>query len=145
MFQFFNNWAIFECAEGLHVVLKTFVRIRARALFQLRHNWQNNERFPCTLFVKKETLRLSYSYNHLSAGRRLDRNWWNNYRFSYTYDYTKVACIFPMVIVFILSHAKFGPNDNQEDARHLSMIIWVGKSIIVLPIHAQVPLQTDDY
>ena len=51
--------------------------------------------------------------------------------------------MFPMVIV--MSHAKFGPNDHREDARHFSIIICVEKSIIFLPIHAQVPLQTDDY
>ena len=30
----------------------------------------------------------------------------------------KVGCVFPMVVVSILSHAVFGRNDNWEDASH---------------------------
>ena len=34
---------------------------------------------------------------------------------------TKVGCVFPMVVVSILPHAEFGPNDHREDAPHFSM------------------------
>ena len=30
----------------------------------------------------------------------------------------KVGCVFPMVIVSIVPHAEFGPNDHREDASH---------------------------
>ena len=31
---------------------------------------------------------------------------------------TKVGCVYAMVIVSILPHAEFGPNDHREDAFH---------------------------
>ena len=31
---------------------------------------------------------------------------------------SKVGCVFPMVVVSILPHAEFGPNDHREDASH---------------------------
>ena len=30
----------------------------------------------------------------------------------------KVGCVFPMVIVSILPHAEFGPNDHRENPPH---------------------------
>ena len=30
----------------------------------------------------------------------------------------KVGCVFPMVVVSILPHTEFGPNDHREDASH---------------------------
>ena len=30
----------------------------------------------------------------------------------------KVECVFPMVVVSILPHAEFGPNDHWEDTSH---------------------------
>ena len=32
----------------------------------------------------------------------------------------KVGCVFPMVIVTILPHAEFGPNDHREKASHFT-------------------------
>jgi len=33
---------------------------------------------------------------------------------------SKVSCVFPMVVVPLLPHAEFGPNDHQEDTPHFS-------------------------
>ena len=33
----------------------------------------------------------------------------------------KVGCVFPMVVVSILPHAEFGPNDHREDAPHFTL------------------------
>ena len=35
-------------------------------------------------------------------------------------DSSKVGCVFPMVVVSILPHAEFGPNDHREDAPHFT-------------------------
>ena len=35
---------------------------------------------------------------------------------------TKLGCIFPMVIVSILPHTEFGPNDHWEDAPHFKIL-----------------------
>ena len=32
----------------------------------------------------------------------------------------KVGCVFPMIVVSLLPHAKVGPNDHREDATHFS-------------------------
>ena len=32
--------------------------------------------------------------------------------------FTKVGCVFPMVVVSLLLHAEFGPNDHRKDAPH---------------------------
>ena len=32
----------------------------------------------------------------------------------------KVGCAFPMVIVTIMPHAEFGPNDHRVDAPHFT-------------------------
>jgi len=32
------------------------------------------------------------------------------------YEPNKVGCIFPMVVISILLHAEFGPNDHREEA-----------------------------
>ena len=32
----------------------------------------------------------------------------------------KVGCVFSMVVVSILPHAEFGPNDHQKDAPHFT-------------------------
>ena len=32
----------------------------------------------------------------------------------------KVVCVFPMVIISILPHAEFGPNDHREDEPHFN-------------------------
>jgi len=34
-----------------------------------------------------------------------------------------VGCIFPMVIVSLLQHAEFGPNDHREDAPHFTSLL----------------------
>ena len=34
---------------------------------------------------------------------------------------SKVGCVFPMIVVSILPHAEFGPNDQWEDAAHFKM------------------------
>ena len=33
---------------------------------------------------------------------------------------TKVGCVFPMVVVFILPHVEFGRKDHREDAPHFT-------------------------
>ena len=33
---------------------------------------------------------------------------------------SKVGCVFPMVVVSILPHAEFGPNDHRKDALHFN-------------------------
>ena len=38
------------------------------------------------------------------------------------HEVNKVACVFPMVVVFILPHAEFGPNDHQENAAHCTSL-----------------------
>ena len=42
--------------------------------------------------------------------------WLNDFQiiFEGLFDLYKVGCVFPMVIVTILPHAEFGPNDHQE-------------------------------
>ena len=37
--------------------------------------------------------------------------------------HTKVGCVFPMVIVSMLSNAEFGPNDHWDDVPHF-MLDW---------------------
>ena len=37
-------------------------------------------------------------------------------------DEYKVGCLFPMVVVSILPHADFGPNDHRDDALHFTMV-----------------------
>ena len=33
----------------------------------------------------------------------------------------KVGCVFPMIVVSILPHAEFGPNNHREYASHFNM------------------------
>ena len=35
----------------------------------------------------------------------------------------KVGCVFSMVVVSILPHAEFGPNDHQKDAPHFNILL----------------------
>ena len=42
------------------------------------------------------------------------------YNFIHIYQHTKVGCVYPMVVVSILPHAEFEPNDHQEDAYHFT-------------------------
>ena len=45
----------------------------------------------------------------------------------------KVGCVFPMVIVSILPHAEFGPNDHREDAPHFitrHTIVWIPRDFL---------------
>ena len=35
---------------------------------------------------------------------------------------SKVGCVFPIVVVSILPHAEFGPNEHREDASHLIIL-----------------------
>ena len=37
-----------------------------------------------------------------------------------------VACVFPMVVISILSHAEFGRNDHWEDVPHFNFTTFVG-------------------
>ena len=37
-------------------------------------------------------------------------------------SFDKVGCVFPMIIISILSHAEFEPKDNREDAALLSVV-----------------------
>ena len=36
----------------------------------------------------------------------------------FSHPIAKVGCVFPMVVVSLLPHAEFGPNDHLEDATH---------------------------
>ena len=36
-------------------------------------------------------------------------------------DIIKAGCVFPMVVVHILPHAEFGPNDYGEDVPHFTV------------------------
>ena len=54
-------------------------------------------------------------------------------------SHSKVGCVFAMVVVSILPHAKFGRNDHREDAPHFRIqlfrpILWM------LQVHA-LPMQ----
>ena len=44
----------------------------------------------------------------------------------------KVGCVFPMVVVSILLHAEFGPNDHREDASHFRKHSSSGNMILIL-------------
>ena len=53
--------------------------------------------------------------------------------------YSKVGCVFPMVVDSLLFQAEFGPNDHQEDATHfnswsffqkLDIISFIGSNLI---------------
>ena len=35
-------------------------------------------------------------------------------------DISTVECVFPVVVVSMLPHAEFGPNDHQEDAPYFT-------------------------
>ena len=48
----------------------------------------------------------------------------NNEKVWAIHNLYKVGYVFPRVIVFILPHAKFGPNDRKEDALCFSLAIW---------------------
>ena len=39
-----------------------------------------------------------------------------------TLEFTKVGCIFLMVVVSILPHTEFGPNDHREDVPHFTYL-----------------------
>ena len=43
-----------------------------------------------------------------------------------------VGCVFPMVVVFVLSHADFRPNDHRENATHFTKIQNCSKNIFRL-------------
>ena len=42
----------------------------------------------------------------------------------------KVGCVFPMVVVSILPHAKFGPRDHREHAPHFTSLSFQYKSML---------------
>ena len=50
------------------------------------------------------------------------RNAFKNYRLKLK---IKVGCIYPMVVVSILPHAEFGPNEHQEEAHHFIFLKFV--------------------
>ena len=37
--------------------------------------------------------------------------------------FTRVGCVFSMFVTSVLPHVALGPNDNQEDAPHFTVII----------------------
>ena len=40
-----------------------------------------------------------------------------------SYLMTKVGCVVPMVVVSMLLHAGYGPNDHREDASHFNIYL----------------------
>ena len=53
------------------------------------------------------------------------------------YTCYKEGCVFPVVVVPMLSHAEFGPNDHQEDASHFTFSGDImSMSLLCAGIHA---------
>ena len=49
--------------------------------------------------------------------------------------YTKVGCVFPMVVISLLPHAELGLDDHREDALHFNISVYISmkdRSSVVL-------------
>ena len=42
-------------------------------------------------------------------------------------ELNKVVCVFPMIFVFILPNAEFGPNDHRDDSLHFIILLSISK------------------
>ena len=50
----------------------------------------------------------------------------------------KEGYVFPMVVISILPHAIFGPNDHLEDAPHFTILAWKIKDETVTALKSQI-------
>ena len=66
---------------------------------------------------------ISKLLNALTLSKRLKG--WRTKINSYTVNSCKVGCVFPMVVVPILPHADFGPNDHRENTPHFSTVVYI--------------------
>ena len=51
--------------------------------------------------------------------------YWNEVALIDSRRVDKLGRVFPMVVVSILPHAEFGPNDHREDAPHFIAQCWI--------------------